>query len=388
MTDDSTLRDLGEMGAIGLIKDLLKQHQSATPSGVRVDVDSGDDAAVFRVIDEGEVSSRRDRIGADASKVAMSIDVFTEGVHFRRDWGSATDVGRRAIAASAADVIAMGAVPALCLVSFMAPGETSMRWLRGLTLGIAEECNHLGMRVVGGDVSNASKISLCVTAVGVIPGDVPTLTRSGAQSGDVLAIFGSPGLAAAGMHILQRTSDEDGMAAPADREGDEEPAAKVSSAEAPAAKVSSAEVNTQASHSLVSAYRHPKIDARVGSLAARAGATAMIDVSDGLIADLSHVAQASEVSIDIDSAALPLAPDLYQAFDSDSLSAQTERQIITWALTGGDDHVFAATFPADASLPDGFAVIGRVEPKRHDSADLVTVDGRPFAAVPGYRHFS
>jgi thiamine-monophosphate kinase len=118
---------------------------------------------------------------------------------------------------------------------------------------------------------------------------------------------------------------------------------------------------------VVDAHRRPQPPYSAGALAAAAGATAMIDVSDGLLADLGHIAQASGVQIVLDSEALPIDDQIREtasAFNADPLG---------WVIAGGDDHALAATFPAGTALPAGFVPIGEV------------VDGSGVE-VPGYRH--
>jgi thiamine-monophosphate kinase len=195
--------------------------------------------------------------------------------------------------------------------------------------------------IAGGDVSSAETVMLGITALGTLDGRTP-VTRSGARPGDVLAVCGAVGRSAAGLAVLQAGLD-------------------------PATAADLAE--------LVAAHRRPQPDYRAGPLAAAAGATAMIDISDGLIADLGHVADASGVRIDIRSASLRSA-DLVSA--ADRLGADWH----DWALGGGEDHAFAASFPPDAGPPPGWAVIGGVL-----TGNGVTVDGRPWHGRGGWDHF-
>jgi thiamine-monophosphate kinase len=276
-------------------------------------------------------------VAAPDGRVVACTDALVEGRHFRRDWSEASDVGHRAAAANLADVVAMGATPTALLVALCAPPDLAAAWVEEMSEGLAEEAATIGASVVGGDTTSSPVLMIAVTALGDLAGREPVL-RSGAGAGDIVALSGRLGCAAAGYTVLSR-----GFRTP---------------------------------KALVDAYRRPIVDYRAGVAASIAGATAMIDVSDGLIADLGHVARASGVHIDLvkDSfdvpdqlrdAALALGVDPYQ-----------------WILAGGDDHALAATFPPNASVPEGWKMIGRVT---HGAA--VTVDGREWVGPRGWEHF-
>jgi thiamine-monophosphate kinase len=127
---------------------------------------------------------------------------------------------------------------------------------------------------------------------------------------------------------------------------------------------------------VVDAHRAPQPPYAAGPQAAAAGATAMIDVSDGLLADAGHLADASDVCIDIDSATLPVAPRLVE------LAAAVDADAVHWVLTGGEDHALLACFPAALGLPHGWTRLGVVQRGRG-----VTVDGRRYAGPGGWAHF-
>jgi thiamine-monophosphate kinase len=306
--------------------------KSWLPSGPAVLTGIGDDAAV---------------LAAPDGRVVATTDFVIEGRHFRRDWSSALDVGHKAAARSLADVAAMGAVPTGLLVALAAPAELSVSWLRGLASGLAAECARCGASVAGGDTSRMPQITLAVTGLGDLRGVVPVL-RSGARPGDLVAVAGPLGHAAAGLALLTA-----GLAEPA---------------------------------FLVRAQLRPAPPYDAGPEAARLGATAMIDVSDGLLADLGHIAVASKVLIDVSSEIL-----------SRTYAADTVR--LSDILTGGEDHSLVATFPPGTDLPDRWTVIGTVlpgpalpgagpgagpDPATHVG---VTVDGQPHAGAPGWDHF-
>jgi thiamine-monophosphate kinase len=295
MEADATARDVGEFGLIARVIDRL----TASPG---VLLGPGDDAAVVATPD---------------GRVVATTDVLVEGVHFRREWSSAYDVGRKAAAANLADVAAMGARGTALLVGLAAPADLPLQWSLDLTDGLRDEAALVGASVVGGDVVRSEVLVISVTALGDLEGRAP-VTRSGAQVGDLVVLAGELGRSAAGLEQL-RSGEQTGE--------------------------------------LVDAHRRPTPPYAMGPVLALAGATAMCDVSDGLVADLGHVARASGVRIDLDP-----ADELF--------------------LTGGEDHALVATLPAGVQLPDGARIIGRVLAGDPD----VTVAGRP--AVGGWDHFA
>jgi thiamine-monophosphate kinase len=269
-------------------------------------------------------------------RVVASTDLLIEHRHFRRDWSTANDIGHKAAARNFADVVAMGARPTALLVGLAAPPDTEVSWLDGLLAGLAEECAEVDAGVVGGDVSAADVVILSVTALGELAGRPPVLL-SGARPGDLVGCVGRLGWAAAGFAVLSR-----GFRSPVQ---------------------------------VVNAHRRPEPPYAEGVRAAELGATAMTDVSDGLVADLGAIAAASGVRIDLSSAALQPAAklrDVSSALNADPMS---------WVLGGGDDYALVATFGNGTRLPDPWSVIGRVS-----EGSGVRLDGLP-THVAGHEHF-
>ena len=201
-------------------------------------------------------------------RVVATTDFLLEGRHFRRDWSSAADVGHKAAARSLADLAAMGAEPSALLVALAAPADLPVSWARELAEGLAAECARAsrgGASVIGGDTARAGSVILAVTGLGDLAGRAPVL-RSGAAPGDLVAVAGPLGPAAAGLALLTAGLSHDDLVAHGD---------------------------------LVAAHLRPAPPYDAGPEAADLGATAMIDVSDGLLADLGHVAAASGVRIDL-----------------------------------------------------------------------------------------
>jgi thiamine-monophosphate kinase len=314
LSPNASLADVGEFG-------LISELAARLPMGPSVLLGPGDDAAVLDV-PEG--------------RVAVSTDLHVEGRHFRRDWSSAREIGHKVAAANLSDINAMGGRATALTVGLAAPPDLPAAWALELAEGIAAECGEVGASVVGGDLTAADQVMVAVTALGGLSAE--PVRRSGARAGDVVALAGRQGWAAAGLAVLTR-----GFRSP---------------------------------RALVEAYRRPAPPYDAGPAAVRHGATAMIDVSDGLLADIGHIAEASEVAIDVSTGSLTV-PESLQAVGA-ALGADPVR----FVLTGGDDHAIVATFPADVDLPDGWTVIGIVA-----EGSGVTVDEEEYEGPRGHAHF-
>jgi thiamine-monophosphate kinase len=278
-------------------------------------VGPGDDAAVLRI---------------KHGHVVVSTDLMVEGRHFRRDWASAAD------AQNLSDINAMGGTARHLTIGLAAPADLPVAWALDFARGFAEECASVGATVVGGDVTRADEIVIAVTVLGQCF-QSPVL-RSGAQPGDVLALTGRQGWAAGGLAVLGR-----GFRSP---------------------------------RVLVEAYRRPEPPYAAGKEAAEAGATALIDVSDGLLAEAGHLAEASGVAIDVRTGAFEV-PEPLQA-----VGAALGADPLQFILGGGDDHALLATFPDLASVPAGWHVVGEVT-----EGEGVTVDGGAYEGPTGWTHF-
>jgi thiamine-monophosphate kinase len=369
------------VGEFGLIAEL----SAALPAGPRTLVGIGDDAAVLATPD---------------GRVVATTDFMLEGRHFRRDTSSARDVGHKAAARSLADLAAMGAVPSALLVALAAPADLPVSWARDLAAGLAAECARVpGASVIGGDTARADQVLLAVTGLGDLAGRAPVL-RSGAAPGDVVAVAGPLGHAAAGLALLSAGVRADLLSAGV--------RADLLSAGMRADRLSA---GVRADR-LVTAQRRPAPPYDAGPQAADLGATAMIDISDGLLADLGHIAAASGVLIDLSRAALGPDDQLLAAAHflgrTDSGSPSPEHTALTWVLAGGEDHSLAATFPAGTALPPRWTVIGTVRPVPGRSVlgravpggpgpvgpgpgrpgSGVVVDSEPWAQAPGWDHFA
>lgn len=309
-----TLADLGEFGLIAALKERFVQ-------GEHVLVGPGDDAAVVAFPD---------------GRVVVSTDLLVDTRHFRRDWSPAVDIGHKACAQNLSDINAMGGRATALTVGLAAPPDLPAAWALELAEGIAAEATLVGASVVGGDVTRSDQVMISITVLGVCASE-PVL-RSGARPGDLVALAGRQGWAAAGLAVLAR-----GFRSP---------------------------------RVLVEAHRRPEPPYDAGVQAAELGATSLIDLSDGLLADVGHIAEASGVAVDIRSGSFEVAEPLR------AVGAALGADPMQFILTGGDDHALVATFPAGTVLPEPWLQIGEVA---HGSG--VTVDGEEYDGPTGHDHF-
>lgn len=310
---------------------------TATPVDPRVG-DLSEEKILARILEElGDPPGVITGPGDDAAvlppggAVVATTDTLVHGPDFRLSWSTGYDLGFKSAVVNLADVAAMGARPTALLVALAMPADTRSSFVADLARGLRSACDELapGCGVVGGDLTISPTLTIAVTALGTL--ETAPVLRSGARPGDVLALAGAAGVSARGLALLfDRFTDGDGDAIPLDRS-----------------------VLDAAETSWVDAQLRPRPPIALGLAAARAGASAMMDVSDGLALDAARMAQASGVSLEIDSSAL--GPHL------------------PWAITGGEDHALLAAFPRDATVPDGFLTIGRV----------VVPAGRPSVQVDG-----
>ncbi|WP_193598761.1 thiamine-phosphate kinase [Microbacterium sp. YJN-G] len=313
--DDPRIGDISE-GTV------LRAILARTPDATHTLLGPGDDAAI---------------IAAPSGSVVATTDTLVHGPDFRTAWSTGFDLGWKSAAVNLADVAAMGATPTALLVALAVPRDTRLSFVTAMADGFRAACEALapGCAVVGGDLTVSELLMIAVTALGDTGGRA-AITRAGARPGDVLALAGELGAAAAGLQTLFG----------AFRDG-----------ETPVA-VDHAVLDSAQRHALDRQLRpHPPI--ALGTVAADAGATAMMDVSDGLALDAARMADASAVTIDLAGAALD-----ERAFGGDRMRA----------LGGGEDHGLLAAFPAGTALPEGFHRIGVVVSR---GAEGLLLDGAP-----------
>ena len=318
MTAPSEDATVGEWTEGRILRRILSRFAPST-----AEVGPGDDAAV---------------IGLGGDRVVATVDTLVHGPDFRLAWTSGFDLGWKSAAVNLADVAAMGARPVALLVALAMPDDTRISFVEAVADGLRAACEALapGCAVEGGDLTISDTLTVAVTALGTLSG--PPVLRSGARPGDTVGLAGASGDAARGLAILfERFRDAGGTPVPVDD-----------------ASLTPAELTLVAAQ----LRPHPPLDR--GPAAARAGATAMMDVSDGLVIDASRLADASDVTLAIRAAAL--GPDAAAA------------------LSGGEDHALLATFPP-GPLPDGFRAIGVV---RARGAESVVVDDAAYEGRTGW----
>ena len=285
--DVQTLRDIGEFGLIERLERIL-------PTSPLVVEGIGDDCAVLRFGDR---------------QLLVSSDLFVENVHFRRDWATPVDIGWKAAAVALSDIAAMGGAPLFALTSLACPGDTPTATIEGIYQGMASALSRFSAVIVGGDTARVeSGIALDVTVIGETVGS-RCVTRHGAEAGDCIVVTGNCGASAAGLHSLQH-----GHAAPELQQSHFRPMPRITEGQ---------------------------------WLCRRNGVHAMIDVSDGLLQDLEHIAAFSYLGINIMPESLPVAPALSQYCLEHGVDPHR------YILDGGEDYELAfavAASEADAIL--------------------------------------
>ncbi|BCW54999.1 MULTISPECIES: thiamine-phosphate kinase [unclassified Arthrobacter] len=302
----------------------------------------GDDAAV---------------VAAPDGRTVISIDTQVQDQDFRLLWpnGYRTtgfDVGWKAAAQNLSDINAMGAQAMSMVVSLTLTVDTPVRWVEDLADGLTAGIRELGAArcsVAGGDLGRGREISVTVAVLGTLDGGQPVL-RSGARAGDILALAGTAGHAAAGLALLESDIAVDTL--------------------------------TPAERAFVDLQCRPRPPLHAGPAARAAGATAMLDISDGLLRDGKRLAAASNVAVALDPAGLAQLADLLAP-----ASARLGGDGTAWVLGGGEDHGLLATFPAGVQLPPGFTAIGSIHALGTDEGPGVLIAGRA-ADTGGWDHFA
>jgi thiamine-monophosphate kinase len=302
---------MGEFELLALLRERLPA------AGPQVRLGSGDDAAVT----------------VPGGAVATSVDALVEGVHFRRETATPRQIGRKALSTALSDLAAMGAAPGEAYVWLGAPEGMDEAELLEVGEGLAAVAAETGTTVAGGDLTRAPVLSLAVTVTGHAPNADDFVTRAGARPGDILVVTGELGGATAGLALIEG-------------------------------------VNTELDGETVEALRSRQLDPTprlaAGRALAAAGATAMIDISDGLAGDARHVAEASDALLAIDADALPIALGVA------AVARAADRDPLELAASGGEDYELLAALPPEAveaarealaglDAPLALSAIGRVE---------------------------
>lgn len=340
-TDGATVRDVGEFGLIDRLRDALPPS-TRTSAAVRLGI--GDDCAVWTPT-AGE-------------SAVVTTDSLVEGIHFRRDWSDPDVLGHKMLAVNLSDLASMGAVPRLAVVTLALRGDERVDDLRRLYRGMGALAERTGTAIVGGDiVRSPDSFAIHVTALGETRGG-RFLTRAGARRGDLVGVSGTLGAAAAGLGLLM---------------DDTHPGRRVATAAR-----------------LIEAHRRPEPRLDLGGILLGQGASAAMDLSDGLLGDLPKILAASGVSARIDARRLPVAAAVRALFPSDWLDLATR---------GGEDYellftaapdVFARIEAAAGTGGATVTAIGEILAAGDEPAmTLVGLDGREEAVRPGaFDHFA
>lgn len=314
----------------------------ATTRGAQVLTGPGDDCAV---------------VATPGGRVVVTTDTLTEGQDFLAVWPSGrhttgADLGRKCAAQNLADVASMGAVPTAIVVSLTLPGDTPVQWVTDFATGLSRAFEELGASecaLVGGDLGRGTELSITATAMGRC--ELPPVLRAGATAGGVLVHTGVLGRAAAGLAALLSP-------VPGPWDG----------------------VPEELREQLTTAQLRPRPPVTAGLALARAGATAMLDVSDGLLRDAGRLARASGLVVDLDPAALETAAETLEPA-ARAVGADPWQ----WVLTGGEDHGLLAVLPVDSPLPPGARAIGSSAPTAPARTAPGVVDEEGTAAHEQHR---
>ena len=303
----------------GLVERLRELFQTSFAQGVEVGI--GDDAAV---------------ISASNNKLVATLDIAIEDVHFKSLWSSPFQIGAKLTTANLADLFSMGATPKYLLVGAAISEVNNSEVITELAQGIRSVADKFEVSVIGGDLSKSEKMSLSITALGEMAKD--PITRSGASAGDLIYLSALPGLSAAGLAILERGLDRPKY--------------------------------------VVQAHLNPKLVAPMKLIEV---ASAMSDISDGLVSDARNIARASKVDLNFDTSALEASPDFK---DLAELATELGVDVYDWILSGGEDHFFIATVPEKYADKNLGIQVGKVVA----GSGLIMIDGEQTQRA-GYQHF-
>ncbi len=316
-------------------------HRVLSPGGPRVVRWLGDDAAVVR----------------GRGYAVTSVDMMVDGVHFHRDQLTASEIGHRAMAGALSDLAAMGALPGEAYLALGVPAGTELEQALELARGADAVCSACGVALAGGDVSSADGLTAAVTVVGWAEDPGELVGRDGARPGDLVLVTGELGGSGAGLALLERPGLAGSMSGPV-------------------------------AAALHERYARPRPRLAAGRALSAFGATAMIDVSDGLATDARHLAQRSGVSIELTLSSLPVAAGVA------AVAAARGADTATFAATAGEDYELCACVPAAARglVEAGWSAAGTGVPITWIGAVSEGWAGVSFAdatgSFSGYEHSS
>ena len=330
--------ELGEFGLIDLlakVADRTRDNQSSAWQNLIIGI--GDDAAAWR---------------GDASIQLVTVDSLIQDVHFSLDITPWQEAGWKALSVNLSDIAAMGGVPRYAVVSLALPDDTEVDDVTALYQGMAKLAREFGVAIVGGDISRAPQVALNITVLGsMLDRNGNMLTRSGAKAGDKIAVTGNLGAASAGWEMLSGKLQFD----------------------------------DETSAHLKQAFLHPYPRINEGKLLLEQGVKTAIDISDGLVSDLGHICQASQLGARLEADSVPIDPAVRASFVDRALEL---------ALSGGEDYELLFTASAEvidktsraAKCP--ITVIGDMVANKENRVALFDRQGNPFElSEGGWEHF-
>ena len=327
--------ELGEFGLIRLINDIIHDTgRTNTISALQLVIGLGDDTAAWQTEEAIELAT---------------TDSMVEGTHFNLEFTGWEELGWKAVAANLSDIAAMGGIPRFALISLAIPGWTESEDVAQLYKGMLRIANRFGVTITGGNIACADKVIITITILGVARGRT-MLTRSAAVPGDQIALTGYTGLSAGGLRLISDTSR-------------------------------SKEKNGQI---MRNAHLMPVPRINEASILLHYGVKTAIDVSDGLVSDLTHICEASNVGAVIKQNLVPVHPALRSLFGEESLEL---------ALTGGEDYEILFTAPEAViekvreKMPCPITVIGRITEGIPGQVTVYTVGGQLTCGKGGWDHF-
>ncbi len=322
--------ELGEFGLIDLLAKMVPESQAEKPV-----IGIGDDAAAWH---------------SESSLQLATVDTLVQGVHFSLETITWKELGWKSLAINLSDIAAMGGVPRHALVALALPEDTEVEEVTQLYEGMIELAGRFDVAIIGGNVSRSPVVSITVTVLGESLNN-EVLRRSAARPGDTIAITGYPGSAAAGLEMLSQDL----------------------------------QFGVETATYLRSAFTRPRPRIAEGQLLLKEGVTAAIDTSDGLLADLRHICEASGVGAKINTGILPIHPAVARNFGE---------RMREFALSGGEDYELLFTGKAGvverviAKMEYPVTSIGEITSGKPGEISLLDADGNPVKIdKAGWEHF-
>jgi len=330
--------ELGEFGLIDLLAKMANSSPGSQSSRQQLIIGIGDDAAAWH---------------SDASTQLATVDSFIQDVHFSLDAASWDELGWKALAVNLSDIAAMGGVPAYALISLVLPDHTEVKDVTAMYCGMIELAQQFGVVIAGGDTSSAPLVAITITVLGSIKNrDKHILTRSGAKSGEKVAVTAHLGAAAAGLKMFTEKL----------------------------------KLDSEATTRLRRAFLRPYPRVAEGQLLIEQGVKTAIDISDGLISDLNHICKLSQVGARIEVDRLPIEPVVKANFGEKALEL---------ALSGGEDYELLFTGSAQiidkvkTAVSCPVTVIGEIVADETGKVILIDSEGSPFhLQKAGWEHFT